>query len=231
MQVQVSPRTVRWLLTGAIGSLLLVHVSVVLGRLVFDLGKLSDLRMLFDFDEEKNFPALYSSFVLMACALVLWWIGQRHRIAGESCRYWWGLCAVFVFLSADEVIGFHEHIDQVKGTVLERQRVSGWILPYLAALALLGVGYLKFLLRLPARHRNWFVGAGALFVLGTVGCELLGPAMQRRGRGFYAACYTLEELFEMIGAAVFLLGLLDYSVATFGALSLRIAPTRADSRE
>lgn len=222
MSIDIHPRSLRRIFALAIGSLLLIHVSIVIARLNVQWEPLKDLRLLFDFDEEHNVPTLYSSFALMVCSMLLTWIGRRHQLEGESHRYWYGLALTFGFLALDEVVQLHERIDQVRSGVLASWRVSGWILPYAAALAALGLGYARFLLRLPLRHRVWFLAAGAIFVFGTVGCELLGPFAQRRGRACYAVCYTCEELFEMSGVAVFVLGLVDYAIARFGALTLSI---------
>mgnify|MGYP001268534397 CR=1 FL=1 len=222
MQVQITVRAVRRLFVVAIGLLLAAHLSVVVGRLVLRMGPLLEWRLLLDFDEEHNLPTLYSSFALMVCAALLTSIGMRHRLQGDKFRCWLFLGAVFAFMATDEVVQFHERIDQLRGGALQRWRVSGWVLPYLAAAATLGLCLWRFLWDLPARHRNWFLLAGAIFVGGTVGFELLGPFAQRRGPAYYAVCYTCEELLEMTGVAVFALGLLDYAVRVFGGLSVSV---------
>lgn len=224
MTVEINPKSLQRAFVFAVSSLLVIHIAIVVARLHFEWERLIDLRLLFDFDEEHNVPTLYSSFALMFCAALLTWIGRRHQLEGASHRYWFGLAAVFGFMSLDEVIQLHEKIDSARSGVLANWRVSGWILPYGAAITALVVGYSNFLWRLPMRHRIWFVSAGALFVLGTVGCELLGPFAQRQSRVCYAVCYTCEELFEMIGVAVFVQGLVDYSIRTFGAVSVSIRP-------
>lgn len=222
MRVELSPRNVRRFFVAAIALLFLAHFGVVVGRLTLNLGPLIDLRLMLDFDEEHNLPTLYSSFALMACALLLAAVGELHRREPSDYWPWFGLAAVFVFLSVDEVVQLHEHIDQVRGGALERWRVSGWLLPYLAVAAALAIGYARFLWRLPARHRNWFILAGVIFVGGAGGFELLGPFAQRAGRAYYAACYTCEELFEMTGVAMFALGVIDYAIQRFGSLTVSL---------
>ncbi len=57
---------------------------------------------LFDFRTEMNIPTLYSSFALIICSILLWFISIKHYKAGSSHIPWFGLAILFVFLSVDE---------------------------------------------------------------------------------------------------------------------------------
>jgi len=73
--------------------------------------------------------------------------------------------------------------------------------------------FLRFLLRLPSRNRNLFLFAGALYVGGCIGIELIGGSYDQ-AHGYENLTYnlisTVEEGLELAGLIAFLYGLLTY---------------------
>jgi hypothetical protein len=85
--------------------------------------------------------------------------------------------------------------------------------PYgLAVLALL-LGSLRFLMHLPATTRRLFLLAGAIYVGGALGMELVEAAFNARGvsSGFIPLLgVAIEETMEMLGVTMFIYALLTY---------------------
>ena len=70
---------------------------------------------------------------------------------------------------------------------------------------------MRFLWHLPRRWKGWFAAAGAIYVGGAVGVELLGGlyASQYDVATFaYALITTVEEGLEMLGVVLFLYAIL-----------------------
>jgi hypothetical protein len=51
---------------------------------------------------------------------------------------------------------------------------QAWVVPAMGFLAVFGAMYLRFVFALPARSRNLFVLAGAVYVAGALGMEMAG---------------------------------------------------------
>lgn len=83
----------------------------------------------------------------------------------------------------------------------------------MAGILILALFFLGFLLRLPSCTRRFFLGAGAIYLGGAIGVEMIG--------GYYAEVYGFdsleyqliahaEESLEMAGIIVFIYALLRY---------------------
>jgi len=150
-------------LTYIVVGLLSIHVILQIWHYEFErLPWL--LRQIFDVDEEDTIPTWYSANALLLTSGLLYLISQRKKTDQDPWfRYWYGLTIGFVFLSLDEIAGFHE---TVNGLVEFSWTIPGGILA-----AIIGLLYLRFLWHLPAQTRLLFVIAGAIFVGGAVGVE------------------------------------------------------------
>jgi hypothetical protein len=186
----------------------------------------------FDMDREDNFPTWYASMSLALAALLMALIAEwARRVAGRWARHWQGLALLFVGLSMDELLELHERlIDPMKGLLhLDGLGIFrfAWVIPGLAGVAVLGLAYLRFLGALPPRIRRRIVLAGALYVVGAVGFEMLGGAFESSaGRGLaYALIVAVEETLEMLGVAVLIGALLEYIAAN--RISVHVAPPQA----
>ena len=63
-----------------------------------------------------------------------------------------------------------------------------------------------------------FIASGMTYVIGAIGFELLGALqhdLHGRNNLVYSLLYTCEELFEMLGAVIFIYTLLLYIVSKF----------------
>lgn len=166
---------------------------------------------LVDLNGEGNLPALFSGLQLFAASALLACLAK----AEPKEKWAWGvLSAGFLFLSLDEWLGFHErasHVMKFLGMGGRGAFHFAWVIPYgLAAAGLLAV-YVPFLKRLPLKTSLWYVVAGALYVGGAVGCEMVsGGLVEAYGAQSPAMSLEIliEETMEMSGIALFISQLL-----------------------
>lgn len=203
-----------------------VHLTVIAGLLAANLlglvarygfghDHVYGLVALFDFDTEMNVPSLFSALMLLACSGVLVRLATDGSSPVELRLGWWGLALVFLFLAVDETFSLHEETIRPLRTGLHTSGLLyfAWVIPYGAAALLLLLTYGRFLQRLPRRTAALCVAAGAVFVSGAIGIEMLGGwYYERHGpdHALYGLLYTGEELLEMLGVALFLYALLGY---------------------
>lgn len=113
---------------------------------------------------------------------------------------------------------FHERVGVLFAVQVGAQDVlyCDWLIYGIAFVLAIGLLYLRFLLNLPSRTRNWIVGAAAVFLFGALGVETFFAASYVGPLGFTddplqrMALYALEEVSECIGVLLLIYGLLDH---------------------
>lgn len=205
--------------------------------MVFGFGFPRERRLaaLFDLGREGNLPALFGGGLLLTAAALLAVAAQGERGRGRPARAWQGLSFLFVFLAFDKWLSFHEALIKPVSAALKTDGLLrfAWVVPYGILTAVVGVACLSLLRRLPARTRNLFVVAGAVYVAGALGCELIGGLIaQRLGRDgpAFALEVLVEESLEMGGAILFIYAIAAYIRDELAGLSVRVgfnAPTRS----
>ena len=231
----VSISRVTWGLVLAAALLIVLHL---LSEAVLALwGEPDNLRHFFALNAEANLGAWYSTLQLLFCAILLTVIvrselGRRHR------WYWGILAAGFYYLSLDEGAQVHELLTPLVHTVTGRSTGiarHGWVIPGIAAVAVVGLSFLRFLLILPRKTAVQFVIGGAIFVFGAVGVEMLGSfykeAMAAADSsscdlagecGFaYRILVAVEEGMEMIGITIFANALMHTCLAACPKVCIR----------
>jgi hypothetical protein len=182
----------------------------------------------FDLDDEGTLPAWYSSVILLFCSALLGAIALLTRNAGdEDWKRWALLCAMFVFIAADEASAIHETAIMPLRNAFALTGVLhfSWVIVAVPAVVVAGLFFLPFLFRLPLWHSLRFMLAGAIFIGGALCMELVS--------GHYASSYGLqsrsyiltamvEETMELVGSTLFLVCLLAYVRERFGGVSLAI---------
>lgn len=171
---------------------------------------------LFSLDEESNIPALFSGFLLFVCSFLLFVVGQaKKKEQDPDHRYWLGLGSIFLFLTVDELCSIHER-------TVEPMRALGfdsgllyysWIILAIPILLLIGLIFLRFLLRLPRKTRNGFLLSALIYIGGAVIVEAIAGLYDGNfgNRNFtYSLLFTLEESFEMFGTITFIRVMLKY---------------------
>ncbi len=214
--VTVRPAKVGGVLGAVVLGLVTFHLFFQYHRLTVASGFLSfGLTNKFDLDAEATVPAYFSALLLLGAALLLWSIAsdQTRR------RDWWswgGLAVLFLLLSVDEAVDFHNSISApLKGRIGNTRGAlrSAWVIPAVAFLLVFAATYLRFFLRLPRRFQVLFALAEVLYVGGAVGGEMVG-GWHIESHGAQNAAYILissaEEAMEMAGVVVFIYALLLY---------------------
>lgn len=186
---------------------------------------------LFNFDMEANLPTYFSSLILLGDGILLALIGCRYKTLGKKHLHWLGLSFVFVFLALDEMIQIHE---QLRAPMAKLFNTTGilyyaWFIPYLIIVAILGIAYFKFMMRLPKHILKLFILAGFLFIFGAVVMEAISGLYEvKYGESDTLAYYvmtTFEELLEMSGAIIFFYALLYYITDNFKNFELKFVKT------
>lgn len=160
---------------------------------------------------EQSVPTWYATILLVGAA-GLAFIIARSKWPNHPRRMWLGLALIFTYLSIDEAVSIHEEFTIPLRETLGTSGIFyfAWIIVGLGLVAIVGLIYLRFVLRLPAPVRNLIIMAGALFVGGAVGVEAISAALYEvtGTTAIYSTIGTVEELFEMLGVIVFIRALL-----------------------
>lgn len=177
-------------------------------------------------DYEANLPTWYSSIALLAASFVLCLIALSKRFQSDQYTFhWFFLSGLFFLLSVDEVATIHECAIEPMRKLIDARGVLhyAWVIP--GGLFVLAVGglMLRFLISLPARTRNLFVIAGAVFVGGAIGVEMIS-AYHAFSHGeknlLYALIITFEEAMEMLGVIIFIHASLEYLCDTVDSFQI-----------
>lgn len=227
MDIVIKPKRIALILAGAIGFLAIGHGIAIFFLLYLGDKSFHGFVPLFDLGHERNLPTFYSSITLLICAALLGIIGLANwqKRLGSTLQ-WSALAIVFTFLSVDEVLELHEHLNEPMREIFGASGpfYFAWVIPYGIAVMLLGATYIRFFYRLPRTTLRLFLVAAALYLGGAVGMEMIGSlVMERFGRsGLYVAEYTVEELMEMTGVAVFIYALARYIETQLNDIRIRI---------
>ena len=218
MTVNISPRRVAKFLITIIIGFTLIHCILQIVDFGLGINKIRVITTLFNFERDSNVTTWYSSIALFISSLLLWAIAlAKTSLKDPFSLHWKCLAIIFAFLSLDEVAMFHERAGQVLDAVSSVE-FSGWlyfqwVIIGVPVTLIIALAYFKFIVHLPAKTRNLFILAGALFVGGALGLEILAgrqESMTTDTNLIYKLITTIEELWEKLGVMVFIYALLGY---------------------
>jgi hypothetical protein len=164
----------------------------------------------FYLDSESNIPTYFSAFLLIFSALLLAVQAKCVGLGkGKFGFQWYLLSAIFIFLSIDEILQFHELLTEPirHGLQTTGFLYFAWYIPVIPILIILGVYYLRLVNSLPQKHKIGYVISGLIFLSGAIGMEMIGSSFaQTKGLGNfqYSMVATLEESLELIGLILFI---------------------------
>lgn len=183
----------------------------------------------FDVDVEASVPTWYSALALALAAVLLALIVKtlRERKQTRDLPRWIALTAGFVFLSVDEIAGFHERAGKLLHAIgrFEGWLRYPWVLCAIGATLFLIPYFFDFLKRMEPRMRRQFVVSGLIFVGGAVGMEIVGGNIREHlGKTSFAYCVGahIEEFFEMAGIVLFNAALIEYLAHLRGGTPLSV---------
>jgi hypothetical protein len=191
-----------------------------------------NLLRIFNMDAESNLPAWFSSAGLLLSGFLLWLLFRSSR-PDEFRRHWLLLSLIFVGISADETAVMHETLGR---PIREWLHAGGplyfaWVVPAIPAVAILGVAYWRLVWSLPERIRRLTMVAGAVYLGGALGMEVIGAPYYEAKRFLsfpYVLFVVLEETLEMLGIAIWNYALASYlelrrTVVQFGKRQRELA--------
>lgn len=215
-------------------TLLFIIFFLLIGNITANFLKFSEVAssyriiiLFLDLDLEQNLPTYYSSFALLASSFLLLIITLYYKYRKAKYLYWMGLSAIFVFLSIDEFCKIHEQFEFLTKRFIN---VSGflsyaWYIPYSIILLFLIIAYYRFFIKLPKKTKLLFFISALVFIMGAIGFEATTAyydELYGREHILYIVFYTFEELFEMIGVAIFIYALLLFISEEIKYLNLKI---------
>src|SRR5215208_4303987 len=223
-----------------------------------DVKFLEPLRI-FDVGEERSIPTWFESILFLLCSMLLAVVTvAKKRRSDRYILHWSFLSVIFLVLSLDEVASIHEAIGAQSERLLHNTTgfTPGgaikffWVVPGAIFVLIVLVAYLRFLANLPRSTRYSFLFAGALFVLGAVGLEMLSAQVSSSSEGitnFFGMELGLsrrsgsaipkimiglqtcvEEMFEMLGLTAFVYALLAYIRSYIEDINTRVRLDKSD---
>jgi hypothetical protein len=169
----------------------------------------------FYMDDESNVPTYFNTALLIALPPLFFVIFAWKQALVDKFRYhWFGLVAIFLFLSMDEAASLHERLIKIVGGAVSAKGIFHfpWLIPGLIAVAVFFVLYLVFFLHLDTKFKILFLLSFIVYLMGVIGGEMVsGYFLSIDKRGFpYAVATSVEETLEMTGVAMMIYSLLEY---------------------
>ncbi len=188
---------------------------------------LKDLRH-FTLDAERNLASWLESVCMVSAAALLAFHSLLDRERDRRNVFAWTLLSiVFILMSVDELVSFHEvSVKPLRNTLqLTGIFYYSWVLIAIPLVASLGLLLVPFLLRLERSTALRFILAGAVFVGGAVGTELICGYLATNG-GVETPAYKFtaaaQEVIENIGMTMFVLALLRHIAIVTPAIRLKV---------
>ena len=216
VQLRLSSARVACVLCAIIIPLTILSVASHVYRFTFAGGNARWYTLMFDLNYEHSVPTYYQGISILVASLLLVVPALSRRRGGEPHPIWWGiLAAAFAWLSYDELCEMHEMV----GFAVERHVHTsgyfkfGWVIPAMIFAATFGAIYLRFLFQLPLRTRLRFIVAGAIYVGGAVGVEMISAKyadLHGQENLGYCLISDVEEFGEMTGIGLFIFSLVSH---------------------
>ena len=162
---------------------------------------------------EKNLPSLFSTLQLMVSASILFKIYEHLTCLTTQenhIKYWKYLSFTFFFLAADEWFSIHDPLGSFIADFFGKVGdFFDWTLIYFFIMPVFFLFFLKFIKNLPTKTTILFIFSGCLFLLGSMGFEILGyfqgtyqnPIIERIIPIYFVS--YIEEFLEIIAIFIF----------------------------
>ena len=226
----ISPQKIINFLLSIITVLIVGHLLE--GRIINWLNILTKAQLtprFFVFDQEANFPSLFSTFILGFSSLLLATIATiKKSFNSRYTKFWRALSLIFLYMAIDENCSIHELLIPILRSLFNTRGLLyfPWVIPAFVLLIILAIAFKDFIADLPPRTRNLFLLAAGIYIIGALGMEIVGGYLGDV-QGFNTKAYwivsTIEELLEMFGIVVFIYGLLSYLQSYFSELHFSLS--------
>ena len=197
--------------------LLSAHLSIANMRSLTLRPDILWLRRYFDLTYELNFPAVFSTLLLMASAYLFFRISRQYRVSGDrkSTFYWASLAVVFVYLASDEFFALHERLKHLTFLFLSEDEIvfSAWVYVGIVLIPLVVMLYWPFFRSLSAHYRKAFFLSALMYLGAVLGFEIIASFyghVNSVNSPIYFLFTTIEETLEMIGLSYLIFNLMGY---------------------
>jgi hypothetical protein len=192
------------------------------------------LSALFYLDAEQNLPTFFSSCLLLFTAVLLAIVTLLEKTqAAARVRYWAILSFGLLFMAIDEIVSLHEKLIMPFRKLLGNSNLGifyfAWVIPAIVLIIFLAAFFWRFLFCLAPKMRSTFLLAATIYLLGCIGCELIGGSyaeIHGVENLIYGAISTVEESLEMLGIIIALWGLMTYINDNYQQVQFVFAPVR-----
>ena len=170
----------------------------------------------FNMDNEHVLQSYFSGLLLLIPAVLLLVIAVYKQQKKTPFALQWALLSlIFFYMSMDEVIQIHENWDIPLSNLISSKGYFyiDWVRSAVILVAIFGLLYLRFFFNLPKKTMVLFGLAGAVYLMGVLGLEMLTgkyvSTYQQWGYD-YGMLVAREETLEMLGMSLFVFALSDY---------------------
>ncbi len=182
------------------------------------------------FNGEANFPAWFSSLVLLISTVLLGIIFFFKKQSKDPfSRHWKWLAIIFLIMAIDETAQIHESLALIlSGNLPDTYWFFGakysWFLIGTPLVLIFAYAFLKFFLHLPQRIKRLFFAAAVIYVAGALGLEVLSNSFQNTQTHYFLFRMTqsMEEVFELFGIVIFNYALLLHLEKDMGYKELKL---------
>lgn len=169
----------------------------------------------FDLDKEGNIPTYFSAFLLFVSAVLLGIIATFKIKKREPFSIRWAaLSLIFLLLSIDEFLNFHEKwVENLRYELTLTEFARFRLITGITLALLVGIFYLTFFWSLPIKTKALFFIAAILTLGGIIGVSAYGNhyADFYGVRNInYALITILEMSLKLLGGLTFIFALFSY---------------------
>ena len=175
----------------------------------------------FNLDNEANIPTLYAGLMILFSSILLMILSSVSKLKKDKF-YFNCLSFVFIYLSLDELISFHEKLRMpfINNFIKENWDIQSnflipiWVIPYAFITLFVVIFFLKLIVNLPKNIRNLIYFSGFIYIAGELFLEIVSISVvknfvQHSLKEFlYNVFISIEETLAMLGIVLFNFSLL-----------------------
>lgn len=172
-----------------------------------------------DLDFEESFYTWFSTVMLSAAAFMCFFLSLKDHGQTKNVKTQWRILgSLFFLLSADETLSFHERISGMLSTSFTTSGMFefAWVIPALIIIPIFLFLFFPFIRHLHTHVSYTIIIAGAIFVFGAVGMEMIAGIFISENNSqddvftspMYRFLVNIEEGLEVLGVIVFIKALL-----------------------
>lgn len=186
---------------------------------------------LFDLNQERNAPTVYSFCLLLLSFLLLLIIGilEKKHFSRDASK--WIYFSIFLFfMMSDEMFTLHEKLIDPMRSLINADHLGilyyAWVIPGIIIVVLFILFFYRFFSRLEKNIKNTFQVAGTIYLGGAIGIEFIGGDFEElygSANILYSLITTIEESLEMAGIIIFIKGLLTYLQTNYKTVTIDFA--------